>query len=108
METGSDDGRSSGSIAAIVLAKLENPHAAGPLRKSEQKPDQTVALLANHCLRNNSTSNSALPLFTNIAIHSAYRDVKSFDLYRDLSIIFPMHETTHRLKLAQLDLQVPD
>lgn len=105
METGSDDGRSSSSRAAIALAKLENPCGAGPLRKSQQKPDQTVALLANHCLKSNSTSNSALPLLTNTAIHIAYRDVKCFNLHSDLSIIIPMHETTQRLKLAQLDLQ---
>lgn len=106
METGSDNGRRNSSIAAV--AKLENPCTAGPLHKLQHKPLQTVALLANHCLKSNSSSSSALPLFTNIAVDIACRDMKRFNFYSDLSIIFPMQETKHSLKLAQLNLQVPD
>lgn len=95
-------------MAVTAAPRLENPHAAGAPSESQQTPGQTGALPANHRLQSNSPSHCTLPLFTNTAIYIVCRDIKCFNLYSDLPIILPMHETTHSLQLAQLDLQVPD
>lgn len=92
METGSNGGRRTRSIAAAALTSKAGRATrcwSSPRVTTETSPDRSTI---GKSPKSNSASSFALPLFTNLATHIACRDLKRFNLYSDLSIIVPVHE----------------